>query len=183
MSLKLAVNIIITVLLLSCSEQKKEQSTNDEQPTIVAEVAQEDSIRTPIQKAEVVDVQVLKDSLKAHIDSVIIATKQVKQKHKEIPPDGEYIYDISYAEYQGQTMGEKVRVVIKGNYIKIISEGNPSMTAKKGDILDEGILRKHTKTGDWLVSNNPSDTYLDAYGDCVGIVMVIDFVNKIYHTC
>jgi len=80
-------------------------------------------------------------------------------------------------------MNENVLVVIKGNTIKIISEGNPSLTAKKGEVLDEGLLIKHNKTGDWLITNNPSHANLDAYGDCVGIAMVIDFVNKVYKTC
>ncbi len=143
---------------------------------------QQDSLRRPVQKTDVAP-NAFKGQRQQFEDGLNDIVNELEVKHEEIPADGEYIYDISYAEYQEQTMSEKVRVVIKGNSIKILSEDNPSMTAEKGDILDEGILRKHNETGDWLISNNPSDVYLEAYGDCVGSPMVIDFIKKVYKTC
>ena len=194
--MKLILKTAILLLLFSCSGKKNEEKTDEIYQTIESvqntdefnnklntKNKHQDSLRIPIHKPEVIGGYDIETSPVMPDDSTKIATKKSIQKHKEIPPDGKYIYDIAYAEYQGRSMGEKVLVVIKGNTIKIISEGNPSLTAKKGEILDEGILKKHNKTGEWLISNNPSDINLDAYGGCAGIVMVIDFINKKYHTC
>lgn len=194
--MKLILNLVILALLFSCAEKKNKEDTKKNWQTIetgiepdltseriTSEIEQEDSIRRPIQKSEVFSALGSIDAMKAHMDSVTIAAKQMTQKHKGIPPDGEYIYDIAYTEWQGKSMGEKVLVVIRGNTIKIVSEGNPSMTAKKGKVLDKGVLIKHNKTGDWLITNNPSHANLEAYGGCVGIAMVIDFINKKYWTC
>jgi len=180
--MKPLINILILVLLFSCSS-KKDKTINKQKIETVNKssndsiVQRNDSINTP----KTLPIITKYDSQKI-LDSVS-DLEQISQKHKEIPPDGTYIYDIAYAEWQGKSMGEKVKVVIKGNSIKIISEGNPSMTAKKGEILDEGLLIKHNSTGEWLISNNPSDANLDAYGGCAGAPMIIDFVNKKYWTC
>ena len=168
--MKLFTSILLFTLLFSCTEKKHKQEIKTIDNQNVETVKKTTSTHTDATSIKETKVSVKQNS-------------QVKKKHTEIPPDGTYIYDIAYAEWQGKSMGEKVKVVIKGNTIKIISEGNPSMTAKKGEVLDEGTLIKHNKTGEWLISNNPSDANLEAYGGCVGAPMVVDFVNKKYITC
>ncbi len=101
----------------------------------------------------------------------------------EIPPNGKYVYDMAFAEYQGQSMGEKVSVIIDGNSIKIIYEGGGNLTsAKKGEIFDEGIIMKH-KSGDWIIGKKKTDVDLDEIGGCTGGPAIIDFKNKKYWTC
>ncbi len=191
--MKPLINILILVLLFSCIDKKskKENKAIDNQSieTIKEKnLSNNDSI-IAIQGNDSINTLAIltkynpEDHKKEYLDSNIVALIQAPKKHKEIPPDGTYIYDIAYAEWQGRSMGEKVTVVIKGNTIKIISEGNPSMTAKKGEVLDEGVLIKHNVTGDWLITNNPTDANLETYGGCVGAPMVIDFKNKKYWTC
>jgi len=184
MNYKTNLFILLIIGLSSCSHsssnQKAESNVTIKTNTIVNVVQPE--LKKPMQKSDIVS-SYNPDVEKKAFDSILNKVKQQIKKHKEIPPDGNYIYDIAYAEWQGQSMGEKVLVIIKGNAIKIISEGNPSMTAKKGDLLDQGVLIKHNVTGDWLISSDPSDANLEAYGDCVGSPMVIDFKAKKYWTC
>ena len=186
--MKLLLTIIILTTLLSCSSKKGK--IIDKQKTETANRSSKGSVKNDSVNTPVILPIITKYNPKEreqYLDSIETDSKQnierAIKKHEGIPSDGTYIYDISYSEWQGRSMGEKVKVIIIGNTIKIISEGNPSMTAKKGEILDEGTLIKHNVTGDWLISSNPSDADLEAYGGCVGAPMVIDFVNKVYITC
>ncbi len=98
------------------------------------------------------------------------------------PADGKYRYDMAFAEYQGKSMGEKVTVIIKGDSIKIIYEGDGKLTVAKGAILSEGIIVKH-KSGVWIIARNIKDAALDEFGGCSGGPPVIDFTRKKYITC
>jgi hypothetical protein len=123
----------------------------------------------------------------AHLkDSIVIEPKPANQeqpkKLKEHPGDGKYRYDMAFAEYQGKTMGEKVTVIIKGDSIKIVYEGDGKLAAIKGTILDQGIIVKH-KSGVWIIAKNKKDAELDVFGGCSGGPAVIDFINKKYITC
>ena len=100
----------------------------------------------------------------------------------EIPPDGKYTYEIAFAEWNGESMGVEVIVVIKGNLVKVIYEGVGKFTAEKGEILDEGILRKH-KSGQWIISKYETDTEIDEIGGCTGGPSIIDFENKKFWIC
>ena len=170
--MKLFTITILITTLISCSEKKSKtevvNSKNDAIPRIET-----------IKKTEVkIDtVTTIKK-----VDS-ISKDKGIANKKDGIPPDGSYVYDIAYAEWQGRSMGEKVKVIIKGNTVKVIAKGHSSVGVENGEIIDEGILRKHHKTGDWLISSNPSDVNLETYGGCAGAPMVIDFINKVYVTC
>jgi hypothetical protein len=63
------------------------------------------------------------------------------------PKDGTYTYTIAWAEWGGKTLGATCTVIIKRNRIKVIHNGKPDVTGKKGDVYAEGIIMKHTKTG------------------------------------
>lgn len=102
---------------------------------------------------------------------------------KEIPPNGTYRYDIAFAEWQGKSMGEKVTVIIHGDSIKIVYEGDGQLTlTKKGDVIDEGLIIKH-KSGNWIIGTQKSDKDVDIYGGCSGGPAIIDFKNKKYWMC
>jgi len=110
---------------------------------------------------------------------------EVKQKEKQkgVPKDGNYSYDIAFAEWGGKTMGEKVMIVIKGNYIKVIYEGGGKLSfAKKGDVLEQGWIIKH-KTGSWIIGKQNSDINSEEIGGCSNGPTIIDFKNKKYWTC
>ncbi|WP_162052713.1 hypothetical protein [Pontibacter pamirensis] len=99
-----------------------------------------------------------------------------------IPADGEYRFDVAFAEWEGKSMGEKVTVVIQGDSVKVIYAGDGKLTAKKGEVLDEGIILKH-KSGDWIIGRNREDVNLEEIGGCTGGPSMIDFKNKKYWMC
>lgn len=96
-------------------------------------------------------------------------------------PEGTYRYEMSFAEYQGKSMGEKVTVMIEGDRILVIYEGDGTLTAEKGAVLDEGMLLKH-KSGVWIIGHDAADVLLDEVGGCSG-PNVVDFENKKFITC
>ena len=101
----------------------------------------------------------------------------------EIPPNGRYIFDMAFAEWQGRSMGEKVTIIIEGDSIKVIYEGDGSLTlTEPGEIIEEGKLLKH-KSGVWIISSNPEDINLDEVGGCSDGPRTIDFKNKKFWTC
>ncbi|MES2617294.1 MAG: hypothetical protein V4613_05415 [Bacteroidota bacterium] len=101
----------------------------------------------------------------------------------EILPDGQYHFDIAYAEWEGRSMGDKVIVVIKGESIKVIYESGGRLgLAKKGDILDQGTIMKH-RSGVWIIGHKNTDMQLDEIGGCTGGPAIIDFIKRKYWMC
>ncbi len=185
--MKSFINIMVLVLLFSCSNKKSNNAnaTNNLQDKEIYN-ANKDTLskKTDTVASPQIKTVYNPEEHKKYADSIIKDLGETAaKKHKEIPPDGTYIYDIAYSEWQGRSMGEKVKVIIKGNTIKVIAKGHSSVGVENGEIIDEGVLRKHHKTGDWLISSNPSDVNLETYGGCAGAPMVIDFINKVYVTC
>lgn len=99
-----------------------------------------------------------------------------------IPPDGEYRFDVAFAEWEGKSMGEKVTVVIHGDSVKVIYAGDGKLTAEKGEVLEEGIILKH-KSGDWIIARDREDVNLEEIGGCTGGPSIIDFKNKKFWMC
>lgn len=111
------------------------------------------------------------------------STSITEKKDNEIPPDGKYIYDMAFAEYQGKSMGEKVTVDIKGDSVIVTYNGEGKFyTAPKGKVIDQGIAIHH-KSGVWIIGKAAKDAELDEIGGCSGGPTKIDFVNRIYWTC
>jgi hypothetical protein len=109
--------------------------------------------------------------------------KNSENESNEILPNGKYRFDIAFAEWEGKSMGEKVTVVIDGDSIKVIYEGDGKLTlTKKGEILDQGKIMKH-KSGVWIIGNISTDIQLDEIGGCTGGPAIIDFKNKKYWMC
>ena len=99
------------------------------------------------------------------------------------PSDGIYTYSISFAEWHGKSLGATCTVIIRGDSIKIIHNGNKNLSGKKGDIIEEGIIMKHIKTGKWIIAHNKDDQYAKETGECAGGPSKIDFKRKIFRTC
>jgi hypothetical protein len=118
-------------------------------------------------------------------DSLILweALSNVSHKTSEIPADGTYRFDVAFAEFQGKSMGEKVTVVIKGETIQIIYEGDGQLSQiKKGTVINEGKLIKHKK-GVWIIGKHAADAQLDEIGGCTDGPAIIDFKAKKYWMC
>lgn len=98
--------------------------------------------------------------------------KEVKTSG-EVPASGEYVYDVSFSEYQGASMGKTVKVLIIGDAVTVIFEGNE---------VDNGKMMKH-KTGVWIIGAKESDKELDEIGGCTDGPSIIDFKNKKYWMC
>jgi hypothetical protein len=100
-----------------------------------------------------------------------------------IPLDGTYRFDVAFAEWEGKSMGEKVTVVIKGDSIKVVYEGDRNLTnAKRGDVFSKGILVKH-KTGVWIIGKSKFDAQVDEIGGCSGGPTIVDFKSRKYWMC
>lgn len=99
------------------------------------------------------------------------------------PKDGTYTYSIAFAEWQGKSSGATCTVIIKGDSIKVIHNGNRNLTGNKEDIIDEGIIMKHTKTGKWIIGRSSKDKDAKEIGGCAEGPSVIDFKHKKYWSC
>jgi hypothetical protein len=99
------------------------------------------------------------------------------------PKDGIYTYAISFEEWQGQSNGATCTVIIKGDSIKVIDNGTGNITGNKGDIIDEGIIMKHNKTGKWIIGHSIKDKDAQEVGGCSDNPSIIDFKKKKYFTC
>lgn len=101
---------------------------------------------------------------------------------QSILKDGKYTFDVAFAEHEGKSLGVKVDVLIHGNNIIVTYEGEGSLTADKGTILDQGYILKH-KTGDWIITKDPKDSELDEIGGCTDGPSIIDFKNQKFWMC
>jgi hypothetical protein len=99
------------------------------------------------------------------------------------PIDGTYTYSIAFAEWNGKSLGATCTVIIKGDNVKVVHNGKGNLTGKKGDILDAGVIMKHTKTGKWIIGHSPKDKDAKVINSCSGGPSVIDFKRKIFWSC
>lgn len=99
------------------------------------------------------------------------------------PANGTYTYKIIWEEFGGKSLGATCTVKIKGDSIQVINNGNKTMTGKKGDILDEGIIMKHRKTGKWIIAHSKKDIDAKELGGCGDGPTIIDFKNKTWLGC
>ena len=103
----------------------------------------------------------------------------------EVPENGTYIYEVAFAEWDGKTMGDEIIVVLKDGHITLkVSENSNAvwMGSNPGDIIEEGTLRKH-QSGQWIISNDEQDVYLNEIGGCTGGPTIISFENRTVELC
>lgn len=103
------------------------------------------------------------------------------QGFSQKPKDGTYTYSVAFDEWGGKSLGATCIVKIKGDSITVINNG--SLTGNKGDIMDQGIIMKHRKTGKWIIGRSPKDKNAIDFGGCGDGPSVIDFKNKKWWTC
>jgi hypothetical protein len=103
--------------------------------------------------------------------------------YSQKPKSGTYTYSISFEEWEGKSLGATCTVIINKDSIKIIHSGKGDLTGKNGDILDQGIIMKHKKSGNWIVAYSPNDIYAKEIGGCTGGPTIISFKLKKWFTC
>ena len=103
--------------------------------------------------------------------------------YSQKPRNGTYTYAIAFEEWNGKSLGATCIVKINGDSIKIIHNGIGYLTGTKGDIMDEGIIMKHKKTGKWIIAHSPKDIYAKEIGGCGSGPTIIDFKNKKWRSC
>ncbi|NII26930.1 hypothetical protein HB364_17705 [Pseudoflavitalea sp. X16] len=99
------------------------------------------------------------------------------------PKDGTYTYSIAFEEWQGKSLGATCTVVINGDSIKVVHDGTGNLTGKKGDVLSQGIIMKHAKSGKWIVGHSLKDKEAKEIGGCSGGPTIIDFKRKKFWLC
>lgn len=110
---------------------------------------------------------------------LLISFKSTAQQ----PKDGVYTYKIAFAEWGGKSQGATCTVIIKGNHIKVVHNGKSTLSGTKGEIIAEGTIMKHRKTGKWIIGRTAKDKDAKEIGGCSDGPQVIDFVKKIFWTC
>ncbi|MBL0105447.1 MAG: hypothetical protein IPP51_17695 [Bacteroidetes bacterium] len=98
------------------------------------------------------------------------------------PSDGTYIYDVAFEEWNGKSNGATCVIKIMGDSIYVIHNGG-NMTGKKGDILESGIIMKHSQSGKWIIAHKAEDVNAKEIGACSGGPTIIDFKRKKYWSC
>ncbi len=79
-----------------------------------------------------------------------------RKKLTDIPENGTYRYDMAFAEFKGASRGEKVTIIINGDSIKVVYEGDGKLKTPRGTIIDQGKIIKH-KSGVYIISKNTND--------------------------
>lgn len=98
------------------------------------------------------------------------------------PKDGIYTYRIVFVEWQGKSTGATCTVIIKGDSVTVLHNGSKSVTGKKGDVIDKGVIIKH-RSGKWIIAAGPKDKNAPDIGACGDGPRVIDFRRKIVWSC
>lgn len=112
--------------------------------------------------------------------STIIISKKIEKVNEKIPKNGEYLYSVEFAE-SGMITKDAVTVLINNNQIKIINNG--ILSGKKNEIIEEGIIMKHEKSGKWIIAHNKNDVLAKEIGGCSDGPLVINFNKKILFLC
>jgi hypothetical protein len=166
--MKKSLSILLLAIIFSCSDHIGKDKVSETK----TEQVESNNSQDPISGSGLA-----KDSLTG------VQTTQVDQTSVDSKPaDGKYRFEMAFSEKQGASMGEMVTVIVNGDAIKIIYEGDGNLKASKGTVLDEGTLMKH-KSGVWIVGHDEKDNQTDVFGGCSGGPTVIDFKNKKYWTC
>ena len=95
-------------------------------------------------------------------------------------PQGSFIYELYFAEFDGRMENVTCRVIIKCKNITVEQTDNTNLTG--GKTIIEGVLMKH-KSGRWIIGQNPEDKTAEEIGGCTCGPTPIDFETKIIEWC
>jgi len=97
--------------------------------------------------------------------------------------DGTYTFTVAFAEWGGKSLGATCKVIIKGEFITVIHDGNETLSGEKGEIIDKGLLIKHKETGSWIIGASEKDALASEIGGCTGGPNIIELKKRIFWTC
>lgn len=94
-------------------------------------------------------------------------------------PQGNFIYELYFAEFDGRMKNAECKVEISGNKILVEQTENTNLTG--GNEIFSGLILKH-KSGKWILAEKEEDVNADEIGGCTDIP-TIDFKTKIIEWC
>jgi hypothetical protein len=104
-------------------------------------------------------------------------------KAQQLPKSGTYTYTISFIEGDGKPQGATCKVIIDGKKIKIVHDGNKNLSGKKGDLIAEGTIMRHIKSGKWIIGKTEDDIYALEIGGCSDGPIEVDFKHNVVYLC
>ena len=90
-------------------------------------------------------------------------------------------YIITFAEWQDKSTNVTCIVIRQDSLFTIINDG--SLTGKKNEVIESGILRIHKKTGKTILTKELEDIHAPEIGGCSDGPIVVDLKNKIIELC
>jgi hypothetical protein len=97
--------------------------------------------------------------------------------------DGEYTFTVAFAEWGGQSLGATCKVIIKGNSVLVLHDGNPTLSGRAGEVIDKGFLMRHKATGKWIIGKTEKDKLAPEIGGCSDGPSIIDLKKRIFWLC
>ena len=94
-------------------------------------------------------------------------------------PQGNFIYELYFAEFGGRMKNAECKVEINGNKITVEQTENTNLTG--GNEIFSGLILKH-KSGKWILAEDENEVNADEIGGCTEIP-IIDFDKKIIEWC
>ena len=102
-----------------------------------------------------------------------------KNNLQEGIPQGNFIYELYFAEFSGRMANAECKVEINGNKIIVEQTENTNLTG--GNEIFSGLILRH-KSGKWILGENEEDKNAEEIGGCTEIP-IIDFKTKIIEWC
>jgi hypothetical protein len=94
-------------------------------------------------------------------------------------PQGNFIYELYFAEFGGRMTNAECKVEINGN--KIIVEQTENTNLSGGNEIFSGLILKH-KSGKWILAGDENDVNANEIGGCTDIP-IIEFDKKLIEWC
>jgi hypothetical protein len=127
--------------------------------------------------ASLVNYDLPKDSLEMFGNFYSAEIPQTKSEQKI--PQGNFIYELYFAEFDGRMNNAECKVEIIGNKIIVEQTENTNLTG--GNQIFNGLILKH-KSGKWILADDEEDANADEIGGCAEIP-TIDFETRIIEWC
>ena len=94
-------------------------------------------------------------------------------------PQGNFVYELYFAEFGGRMKNAECKVEITGNNIIVEQTENTNLTG--GNEIFSGLILKH-KSGKWILADDENDVNADEIGGCTEIP-IIEFDKKLIEWC
>lgn len=102
-----------------------------------------------------------------------------QEKSVQKIPQGTFIYELYFAEFNGRMANSKCKVIIDENKITVEQTENTNLTG--GKEIFKGMILRH-KSGKWILADDENDVDADEIGGCTDIP-IIEFDKKLIEWC